>query len=244
MLKANTMSLKPHKSVLLGTSALVCLALSTPVMATDFVITGSNNSTNGTQTTDGATAANIAVDAIDGGNTVSLGIALTTQGSNNSFDTSGGTNIITVSETCSITTTGVETGSIFNEGASNTAIYFITVKTTGARSTTLFNNWGDGNSFTLNEGATIIGDILATAYATNSKPIFSLGASTSYAYSVSGKGEGTIGGRWIFSDQDGRSQAMTTNGKGCETTIGGAGNIPVTWLQAVGNGNVEAQDEL
>jgi len=55
---------------------------------------------------------------------------------------------------------------------------------------------GDGNnSFTLDEGAIIIGDIIAAEYAaffteiTNSQLIFNLGASTSYAYSVSGKGE-------------------------------------------------------
>ena len=42
-LKVNTMNLKAPKAVLLGTSALVCLALATPVMADDFVITSSDN---------------------------------------------------------------------------------------------------------------------------------------------------------------------------------------------------------
>ena len=79
-LKVNTMNLKHSKSVLLGTSALVCLALSAPVMADDFVITGSDNSTNGTGTTNGGTAAAIAGTAINGSDTVSLGIALTTTG--------------------------------------------------------------------------------------------------------------------------------------------------------------------
>ena len=60
MPQVNTMSLKPRKAILLGTSALVCLALSAPVMADDFVITGSNNSTNGTGTKNGETAAAIA----------------------------------------------------------------------------------------------------------------------------------------------------------------------------------------
>ena len=45
-----------RKSLLLGTSALVCLALSTPVMADDFVITISDGTTNG----------NIADNAING----------------------------------------------------------------------------------------------------------------------------------------------------------------------------------
>ena len=47
--QANAMNLKSHKSVLLGTSALVCLALAAPVMADDFVIT------SGTTTNDGNT---------------------------------------------------------------------------------------------------------------------------------------------------------------------------------------------
>ena len=72
-LKVNTMNLKHPKSVLLGTSALVCFALSAPVVADDFVITGSDNSTNGTGTTNGATAAAIADNAINGSDTVSLG---------------------------------------------------------------------------------------------------------------------------------------------------------------------------
>ena len=53
---------------------MVCLALATPVMAADFVITSSDGSTNG------ATAAAIAVNVINGGDTVSLGVALTTTG--------------------------------------------------------------------------------------------------------------------------------------------------------------------
>ena len=62
-----------RKSLLLGTSALVCLALAGPVMADDFVITSSDGSTNG----------NIDAGAIDGSDTVSLGVALTTTGTDN-----------------------------------------------------------------------------------------------------------------------------------------------------------------
>ncbi|MDB9763326.1 hypothetical protein OAB28_02290, partial [Amylibacter sp.] len=325
MLKVNTMNLKCSKSVLLGTSALVCLALSAPVMADDFVITGSNGSTNGTGTRNGGFARLMAND-INGSDTVSLGIALTTTGTNvgiktNNNDTEAQSNTVTVTKTGSITTgTGNNAYGIFNDGAYNTTtvsgsittgvvgtnagedstgiwnygndntttltstgvitvngpkadgIYnssgdknitivhgsiFVngngvaddyaegitnygddnettlsgsitttgnyamgianygnnnkvtisgTVKSTGAKSGALYNYSGSGNSFTLNEGATIIGDILAvdeigTAYdATNSKLIFNLGASTSYAYSVSGKGEGTTAGQWDFDD--------------------------------------------
>ena len=71
-LKVNTMNFKLRKSVLLGTSALICLALAAPVMADVFVITSSDGSTNGVGTTNG-TAGAIAATAIDGSDTVSLG---------------------------------------------------------------------------------------------------------------------------------------------------------------------------
>ena len=281
MLKVNTMNLKHSKSVLLGTSALVCLALAAPVMADDFVITGSDNSTNGTGTTNGGTAAAIADTAINGSDTVSLGIALTTTGTNvgiktNNNDTEAQSNTVTVTKTGSITTgTGNNAYGIFNDGAyntttvsgsitttglnasgiynrdnNNTTTISGTVKATGARSAALYNITGNGNSFTLNEGATIIGDILAkdatnNAFdATNSKLIFNLGASTSYAYSVSGKGEGTGGGQWIFSDLDRSSQVVTTTGTGCDTTITSAGNDTCNLVTAVGAANAEVQNEL
>ena len=327
MLKVNTMNLKHSKSVLLGTSALVCFALSAPVVADDFVITGSDNSTNGTGTTNGGTAAAIADTAINGSDTVSLGIALTTTGTIG-IKTTGGTNKVTVSDAGSITTKGYGAPGIYNLGSTNTTtvsgsiktegygadgiwnngnfntttvsgsirttddfaagIYNLgsnntttvsgsiktegvishgirnlgddnvttisgTVKATGASSTALYNISGSGNSFTLNEGATIIGDILArddtnNAYdATNSKLIFNLGASTSYAYSVSGKGEGTGAGQWDFSDLDRSSQVVTTTGTGCDTTISGpsgAGNTVCNLVTAVGAANAEVQNEL
>ena len=403
MPQANTMNLKHRKSVLLGTSALVCLALAAPVMADDFVITGSDNSTNGTGTTNGGTAAAIADTAINGSDTVSLGIALTTTGTNvgiktNNNDTEAQSNTVTVTKTGSITTgtgngaygiyndgayntttvsgsittgTGVfaygilnsgvnntttvsgsiettgtvafgiynignnnkttvsETGSItteedsvhgifnlgndnkttvsgsiktegagadairnigdtntttvsgsirtgtgtyaygiynrgstntttvsgsiettgenshgiYNYGDNNTTTVSGTVKATGAKSAALYNESGSGNSFTLNEGATIIGDILAESVSTtNSKLIFNLGASTSYAYSVSGAGEGTTAGQWTFSDLDGPTQGVTTTGTGCDTTIT---TITVCNLvTGVSTGNLEVQDEL
>ena len=421
-LKVNTMNLKHSKSVLLGTSALVCFALSAPVVADDFVITGSDNSTNGTGTTNGGTAAAIADTAINGSDTVSLGIALTTTGTNvgiktNNNGTEAQSNTVTVTKTGSITTgTGNNAYGIYNEGSNNTntvsgsitttgeysdgiwnkgdtnkttvsgsittggvdssgiwnkgdtntttltstgvitvngaksdGIYndgvnnitivhgssFVNgngesrsgdwssgisnigntntttlsgsikgtgdylagiynegdsnttnvsgsittdgteaygivnsgdcglacntntnmtgisgiVKSTGTRSAALYNKSGSGNSFTLNEGATIIGDILArdatnNAYdATNSKLIFNLGASTSYAYSVSGKGEGTGGGQWIFSDLDRSSQVVTTSGTGCDTNMS-AGNDTCNLVTAVGAANAEVQNEL
>ena len=227
-------ALKPRKSLLLGTSALVCLALAAPVMADDFTIT------SGTTTNDGNT--------INGGDTVTVTGALTTTGANKGIETTSGTNTVVVSETGSITTTGDDAYGIYNEGDYNITTVSGTVKSTGTRSAALYNKSGSGNSFTLNEGATIIGDIPArdatgtNLDATNSKLIFNLGASTSYAYSVSGKGAGTGAGQWTFSDLDGRTQGVTTTGTGCDTTIT---TITVCNLvTGVSTGNLEAQDEL
>ena len=304
MHQANTMRLKPRKAILLGTSALVCLALAAPVMATDFIITSSDGSTNGVGTTDGGAAIPIAAGAINGGDTVSLGIALTTTSTNTGIKTTGGTNTLTVTGTGSITTTGDGAYGIYNQGnknkttvsgsittsgdkasAAQPSAYGIinegnnnettvsgsittsgdsaiginnvgsnnkttvsgTIKSTGEKSLALSTS-GDSGSFTLDKGATIIGDILAAgtgAYvATNSKLIFNLGASRSYAYSVSGKGEGTTAGQWDFSDLDGRTQVVTTAGTGCDTTITGAGNDTCNLVTAVGAANAEVQNEL
>ena len=400
MSHATLSSSKHCKVFLLGASTLVCLALSTPAMATDFVITRDDGSTNGFGTEDGAPAADIADGAINGDDTVSLGIAIAT-GTNIGIEThhantGDGGNTITVSDTGSITTTGdnanginnehfnttivsgsittggdnakginnddrnttivsgsiTTTGSrsavgiagderntvllsgsistrgiashgidvdysntvllsgsiltsgtsahgikheelnttnvsgsitttgddakgIFNYGYGNetTVSGSITttgdsahgifnyamssslghdanktnisgyVKTTGANAAALYNGPGNHSSFTLNEGAIIIGDVLASGSATHSKLIFNLGSSTSYAYSVSGMGEGNIGGGWAFSDQDGRTQGVTTTGTGC-ATIADVGNDICNLVTAVGNGNAETQNEL
>ena len=149
----------------------------------------------------------------------------------------------------SITTAGSAAHGIYNIGDTNTNTISGTVKATGATSAALYNIKGDGNSFTLNEGATIIGDILArdttgtNLDATNSKLIFNLGASTSYAYSVSGKGAGTGAGQWDFSDLDRSSQVVTTTGTGCATDLI-AGNTVCNLVTGVSTGNLEAQDEL
>ena len=102
-----------------GTSVLVCFALSTTVMADDFVITGSDNSTNGIGTTNGGTAAAIA-EVINGSDTVSLGIAMTATGDNEEgILTSGDANTITVSKAGSITTTGLSAYGVYNTGNTN-----------------------------------------------------------------------------------------------------------------------------
>ena len=160
----------------------------------------------------------------------------------------GDKNITTVSG--SITTSGRLGHGILNAGNTNTPTTSGTVKATGASSAALYNRSGSGNSFTLDEGAIIIGDILADDNATNSKLTFNLGASASYAYSVSGKGGGTGKGagtgvgQWTFSDLDGRTPLVTTGGTGCDTTITGANNTVCNLVTAVGTDNAEVQDEL
>ncbi|MDC0604570.1 autotransporter outer membrane beta-barrel domain-containing protein [Amylibacter sp.] len=182
---------------------------------------GSNNTTtvSGSITTDG---------------TVAYGIY--NEGSNNTTTISG-----------TVKATGASSVALYNtEGDGNSFTISGTVKATGAKSAALYNYSGSGNSFTLDEGATIIGDILArdNVATINSELIFNLGASTSYAYSVSGKGEGTGGGQWIFSDLDRSSQVVTTSGTGCDTTITAAGNTVCNLATAVGAANAEVQNEL
>ena len=154
----------------------------------------------------------------------------------------GNTNETSVSG--SITTAGDDAYGIYVKGNFNKTFVSGTVKSTGASSTALHNESGSGNSFTLNEGAIIIGDILAGDDATNSELTFNLGASASYAYSVLGKGAGTGADQWTFSDLDGRTPVVTTGGTGCDTTITGAGNTVCNLVTAVGTDNAEVQDEL
>ena len=115
---------KHCKVFLLGRSALVCLALSTPVMADVFNRTSSDGSTNGVGTIGSGAVGSIAPDAIDGGDTVSLGIALETGTkagikTTNLIDVDDG-NTVTVSENASITTTGDDSYGIYNGNDDNT----------------------------------------------------------------------------------------------------------------------------
>jgi hypothetical protein len=310
--------------------------------AENFIITGSNDFTNGVGTINGAAEAPIADNAINGSDTVSLGVALTTtSNSEEGIQTSGGTNNIAVSSSGSITTAGSSAYGIYNDGDSNTTTMSGSITTagsnadgisnngasntttmsgnitttgsqangikedgdgnttttmsgnitttgfnangiyneadsntttmlgsittagsaadgiinlgdsntttisgivsaTGAASSALHNYSGSGNSFTLGEGATIIGDITALAAATNNKLTLNLGQGTSYAYSVGGGGVGTSAGQWTFTDQDGRTPVVTTSGTNCAAT----GVTVCNLVTSVSTGNAEAQDEL
>ena len=308
-LQANNMNLKHLKSLLLGTSAFVCLALAAPVLAADFTIT------SGTTTNDGNT--------INGNDSVTVTGALVTTGVNEGIDTTGGTNTISVSEAGSIETAGggafgifnnggrnattvsgsietageaaygifngvgdgnattvsgsitttrdtghgifnfgdsnqttvsgiIKTGGnlaygIYNRGDDNTTTISGTVSATGTDASALWSTVGSGNSFTLNEGAVIIGDISAGSSSSNNKLKFNLGASSSYAYTVGGAGEGTGFGEWNFTDQDGRTPVVTSiNTSNCTAaTFGGVSLISACNLvTGVSTGNLEVQDEL
>ena len=128
MLHAVSTNPKHCKVFLLGTSALVCFALSTPVLAENFVITASDNSTNGT---------GIADNEIDGSDTVILKIPLTTTGTNNvgiqtsNVDNVADGNAITVTEAGSISTTGLKGYGIYNNGHDNTTTMSGSISTTG-----------------------------------------------------------------------------------------------------------------
>lgn len=124
---------------------------------------------------------------INGGDTVSLGVVLTTTSLlENGIRTTNYSNKVTVSTNGIITTGGIAatgisninddnetnvSGSIETAGENSSGILNIgntnetsvsgTVKVTATSSTALYNWSGDGNSFTLNEGTIITGDILA-----------------------------------------------------------------------------------
>jgi hypothetical protein len=208
--------------------------------AANFIITESDNSTNGVGTIDGGAETSIANNAIDGSDTVSLGVALTTTGTSKGIETSGVINNISVSSSGSITTAGDHAYGIYKNGSNNTTTMSGMVSAIGTGSSALFNSSGSGNSFTLDEGATIIGDITALTAATNNKLTLNLGQSTSYAYSVGGGGAGTGAGQWTFSDQDGRTPEVTTTGTSCAAS----GVTVCNLVTAIGSGNAMEQDEL
>ncbi|MDC0551554.1 autotransporter domain-containing protein [Amylibacter sp.] len=204
------------------------------------------NTITGTITTIGAGANG--VDNYGGGNSTTVTGTITTSGEDADGVWSGhGTGISnTVSVTGNITTTGDKSSGIEFYGATNSATISGTINSSGTDSSALRNQNGNGNSFQLNEGAIIIGDILAIggSTVTNGKLIFNLGEGTSYAYSVSGNGSGTSAGQWTFSDLDGRTQGVSTTGSGCNLSIANANTSTCNLVTAVTPGNIEAQNEL
>ena len=194
-------ALKPRKSLLLGTSALVCLALAAPVMADDFTIT------SGTTTNDGNT--------INGGDTVTLTGALTTTGANIGIETTSGTNTVVVSETGSITTTGDAGYGIYNEGNNNTttvsgSITTGVVGTTNGDDATGVWNSGTGNTTTLTStGVITVRGPIADGIWNDS------GANTTIVHgSISVSGDGTSSGaaEGIHNEDDGNTTTISSTG--------------------------------
>jgi hypothetical protein len=202
-----------------------------------------NNGDSNTATMSGSitTAGDHAYGIVNNGdsNTTTMSGSITTaelyaygiynNGSNNTTTMSG-----------SITTAEDYAHSIYNSNDSNTTTMSGMVSAIGAGSSALFNSSGSGNSFTLDAGATVIGDITALTAATNNKLTLNLGQSTSYAYSVGGGGAGTGAGQWTFSDQDGRMPEVTTTGTNCAASGVSVCNL----VTAIGSGNAMEQDGL
>ena len=128
-----------RKSLLLGTSALICLALAAPAMADDFVIS------SGTTTNDG--------NAIDGNDTVTLTGALIVP-IGKGINASGGTNEVSVTASGSITTTSTSDYAfgIDNSGGGSTTTMLGSINTLGRAARGISSGGGGGNNTTIMSG--------------------------------------------------------------------------------------------
>ncbi len=133
--------------------------------------------------------------------TVSNGGSIKTSGSGaHGIYNLGNDNSGTLAAGGSITTTGSEADGIVHEGNNNTAFISGTVSATGTGSAALYNASGTGNSFTLNEGAVLIGSVSASNVASNNTLTFD--ADMGYKLTVGGVGLGTGAGEWTFVSRD------------------------------------------
>jgi len=162
----------------------------------------------------------------------------------------GNNNTTTLSGASNIMTTGEEAAGIVIVGNSNTVEISGTVSATGTNTVALGVASGDGNTFILNEGAKITGQILACGVyeavpgGTNNKLIFNLGKGASYAYHVAGNGVGTGAGQWTFSDQNGKIPTVTTGASGCNLNIPFANTTVCNLVTSISSGNAETQGKL
>jgi hypothetical protein len=101
--------------------------------AADIIITGSNGNSNGIGTIDGGAEAAIGTAAINGSDTVSLGVALATTGARGIYSVNNNNNI-SVSSSGSITTTGTSADGIGSIGSDNTITMSGSIATKGASS--------------------------------------------------------------------------------------------------------------
>ena len=118
----------------------------------------------------------------------------------------GDNNITILAPGGSITTTGVNTGGIFQAGDNNTAGVFGTVNSSGTGSAALYNASGTGNTFVLNETAVIIGSISAGNAASNNT--LALSEDADFELTIGGApnegelGQGTGPGQWTLTVVD------------------------------------------
>ena len=118
----------------------------------------------------------------------------------------GNNNITILGPGGSITTTGVNTGGIFQAGDNNTAGVFGTVNSSGTGSAALYNASGTGNTFVLNETAVIIGSISAGNAASNNT--LALSEDADFELTIGGApnegelGQGTGPGQWTLTVVD------------------------------------------
>jgi hypothetical protein len=203
---------KHCKVFLLGTSALVCLALATPVMAADFTIT------SGTTTNDGNT--------VNGNDTVAVTGALVTTGVNEGIETSGDTNTVSVSETGSITTTGISAWGISNLGHNSETTVSGSITTAGTSAYGIAT-FGDTDETTVSGSITTTGDsafgIASLGYnntTTVSGNITTAGNSAHGIYSIGNTNETTVSGN-ITTAEDGAFGVYNV-GDDNTTTISGS----------------------
>ena len=222
-------NLRHYKVFLLGTSALVCISLSAPVMAADFAIT------SGTTTNAGNT--------IDGNDTVTVAGALVTTGVNEGIDTTGGTNKVTVSDAGSIETAGKNAHGILNRGDGNTTAVSGNIITTGTMymaEAWAIANIGDSNETTVSGSLKTSGMGSAGIYTdgntnenTISGSITTTGSSAQGIYNDGNTNKTTVSGSITTTGNN--SEGIANVGDDNTTTV--SGSIGTTGGVAAGINN-------
>ena len=190
-----------NKTKLYGTSALVCFALATPVLADDFVIT------SGTTTNDGNT--------IDGNDTATLTGALIVP-NGKGINASGGTNEVSVTTSGSITTTSTSDYAfgIDNSGGGSTTTMSGSINTLGRAARGISSGGAGGNNTTTMSGSiTTTGNDAIAIYADGGSN------TTTMSGSISTTGDGSYG---IFYTNGG-SNTTTMSGSISTTGDGSSG---------------------
>ena len=183
----------------------------TGIGASGIANSGNSNRTDvaGSITTQGETAYGI-YNLGDSNTTTVSGSIITgsdvTTSSKHGIYNLGDNNITILAPGGSITTTGVNTGGIFQAGDNNTAGVFGTVNSSGTGSAALYNASGTGNTFVLNETAVIIGSISAGNAASNNT--LALSEDADFELTIGGApnegelGQGTGAGQWTLTVVD------------------------------------------